>query len=259
MAKRFESDACLIAEHRSWLSEFCGHYLRTWECLLTAEPEAAECEAAIRRLLQQHGCSVEPNGPSDGSRRSPDFHCRRSGHSFFVEAACITIEQASNITKLTPLPQPSHYELLTEKIWDVCKAKTTQCCDLGQPVLLAVGTFHYNASARCFSRRHVEEVLIGIPRITQLMDTTTGEAKGAVREHTNLDRAAFVKLDKTSEMDYARRPVSAILLCGLGSTPPQVRGALHPCPIHVFDRNLLCALEFCQLRHTSGCISAEWV
>jgi hypothetical protein len=262
MAKPFESDPGLISEHRCWLSSFDQYHSLHWEKLLTANPEAAECEAAVRRLLQQNGSSVEPHATPDGSRPSPDFHCRRSGRGFFVEAACITVEQASDITGLTAVPQhadASYYAPMTQKIWDVCKKKTPQCCNLDQPVLLAVGTFHYNASARCLCRQHAVEVLIGIPRITQVMDMTTGKAKGAVLEHTDLNRAAFFKSDDTSELDYARQPVSAILLCGFGSTPPEVRGALHPSPVHVFDRTLLSAVEFCRLRHDSGCLSAEWI
>lgn len=262
MATLCKSDPDLISEHLSWLSAFDRYHSVQWENLLTANREAAEFEAAVRRLLQQNSCFVEPHATPDGSRPSPDFYCKRSGRGFFVEAACITVEQASDITGLTPAPHhasASYYAPMTQTIWNVCKKKTPQCRNLDQPVLLAVGTFHYNASARCFCRQHAEQVLIGIPRIMQVVDMTTGEAKGAVQEHTDLNRAAFFKRDETSEVAYARQPVSGILLCGCGSALPEVRGVLHPSPIHVFDRTLLSAVEFCRLRHGSGCVSVEWI
>jgi hypothetical protein len=49
----------LATEHRAWLSSFHPQYLGNWEKALNGSYEAGLCEAAVRRMLQNHSISVE--------------------------------------------------------------------------------------------------------------------------------------------------------------------------------------------------------
>ena len=88
-----------IQSHRDWLKLFGNTYVTKWERLLKADPEAAICEAATRKLLFEHQVTVEPHDePSSGG---PDFSCNKNEKGFYVEATCIKKNGATKATGLS--------------------------------------------------------------------------------------------------------------------------------------------------------------
>ncbi len=256
-------DTNLIEEHSQWLSGFDTQHLRNWEKLLNADLEAAMCEAEVRRLLQGNGNDVEPNEDLTGQNQACDFHCMQGDKGFFTEVTCLSIDR---VIKITALPDEAdgkarHYGPLNDAIFEASRKKTPQCADMGQPVIVAVGTFHFQASALCFRKPHLQMLLTGKELITQKINTQTGESVGDIYLSTKLWSATFLRPDQDTGMDHARCPISAMLLCGFGGYPFTVRGVLHPQPVHEFDRAVLPDVEFCRLKdgYESGQLSTEWI
>lgn len=260
----FRPDSNLVQEHRSWLDAFATQHVRNWEKLLEAGSEAAMCEAAVRRLLQENGNKVIPNEDLSGSIQTPDFRCVQKGKEFFVEVTCISIEIAVEKTLLPSSPHGAtrDYHLnLNRAIFRAVTAKTRQCSRLNAPAIVVVGTFHSKASRICFGKEHLQMLLTGQELITQDINTATGEPVNDLYLSTQLCWATFLRPDESGGMGYARNPVSALVICGFGCKLPEIRGLLHPTPVHVFDPALLSAVEFCRLRagYESGQLSTEWV
>lgn len=261
----FTPDQQLIQEHCHWLSAFDAQHLRNWQKLLNADAEAAMCEAAVRGLLEENGNQVEPNEDLTGSNQSPDFRCTQAGKTFFVEVTCLSIDKVTEVTALPHLPpkesRASHFGLLNDAFFNACRQKTPQCARLGHPALVAVGTFHFQASCLCFLQGHLEQLLTGQELITFNIDTRTGGAVGEGYLSTQLRSATFLRPDPNAGMDHARNPVSGMLLCGFGCNSPNVHGVLHPDPVNVFDRSLLPHIEFCRLKpaYGEGQLSTEWI
>lgn len=261
----FSIDIELASGHRAWLRQFNPRYGENWEKLLATAPEAASCEAAVRRVLEQNGNTVQPNETLDGSRKAPDFCCTQAGKEFFVEVTCISIEKA---TEHTGLPHPPHqsgftfsgFQSLTGSIFHDSIRKTPQCSNLPHPAVLAVGTFHWHASYMCFERKHLELLLTGETLLTQNIAPATGTPVGDGYLSTQLRLATFLKPRPNGWMIHARSPVSAVLACGLGCDLPRIRCALHPKPIHPFDPSLLPNVECCRLLpgYEDGRLCTEW-
>ncbi len=249
MPSRFERNEyldALAAEHRSWLSPFDAQYLRYFERLLHADYESAMTEAGIRRLLQSHNVSVEPNEDLTGSRRQPDFLCSHLQHSFCVEVTCISIDKA---VKETRLPYPTekggrNYRSLNDGFWTACRRKASQCGRLVHPALVAIGTFHTDASILCLEKPHVAMLLTGETKMTCNIDIRKGEFVGDPYETTEFRSAAFLRRDESESAGFARNSVSGLLVCGLGIAPPRVLGVLHPNPARRFDPAILPGIEF---------------
>jgi hypothetical protein len=262
----FQPDQNLINDHLSWLGNFDARYTKNWEKLLNQDPEAAACEASVRRVLHQNGNSVEPNEKLSGNSKSPDFVCSQAGKKFFVEATCIRIEIASERTGLVhPFDEKaftkfSGFSPLNEAIYLEAKNKTPQCSNLGEPVLVAVGTFHWQASYLCLDQVHLELLLTGTTSLSHDISQSTGAPIGDSYVSTKLESAAFLRFGNASLMNPALKPVSGILACGFGCNPHLVRCVLHPDPVHKFERSLLPQVEFCRLKsgYDSGKMVAEW-
>jgi len=72
----------LEAEHLDWLSAFDPQHRRDWQKPLNGDREAALCEAAVRRLLQEKQITVQPNADLVGigqnrAERRPDLDSMR--------------------------------------------------------------------------------------------------------------------------------------------------------------------------------------
>jgi hypothetical protein len=262
---KFILDASLVLEHRQWLRPFDARHLANWERLLASDPEAAACEAATRRLLEQNGNSVKPNEVLDGSRRSPDFRCDQAGKKFYVEVTCISIDKATEVTGLSPFPPTtsgftfSGFGRLTDAIFHECINKTPQCADLPHPAVLVVGTFHWQASYLCLERKHLALLLTGETLLTHNINPQTGGPIGDSYVSTGLRSAAFIR-PVNGWMDHARSPVSAIVACGFGCGAPVARCAFHPQPVRQFSRDLIPNVECCRLAngYEGGRLRTEW-
>lgn len=259
MKKHYSKD---IEEHREWLEGFGVQPLRKWETLLENDPQAAICEACTRRLLADQNVDVKPNdhGPDGG----PDYLCAKNGKSFYVEVTCITKDAATRETGLSDpeLACTDHYSL-TRKILGEVSNKTRQCSNLGTPCLLAIGTLHGPASELCFRKDDAEDLLTGTSKITANIDTRDGQMVGEPYETTSLSDSVFVRRIKSSpnKIEYARFPISGVLLCPFGCKPSYSVGVLHPNPNYPFERKLLPDIPFGILRdgHQDGNFSVEWI
>lgn len=254
-----------LDEHRSWLKPFGWQRLTKWEKLLQNNAEAAICEAATRKLLSD--CRIKVKAQEDISKGGPDFLCVKNNKRFYVEATCITKETATKKTGLSDtLPGTSkvqRFALLTKRIFYEIRSKTTQCSNLGAPCVIAICTLHFQAGCRCFNKHAAEQLLTGTSFITAPINTQTGQAMREPYEATDLQDSVFIRPVKISpnEIEYARSPISAFLLCPFGSLPTKVIGVLHPNPNHSFDRTLLPKIEFCRLAegYQIGQFKAEWI
>lgn len=251
----------LATEHRAWLSPFDPQYLRNWEKLLNADYEAGLCEAAVRRLLQLHSISVEPNEELTGSEKRPDFRCTHSDGKFFVEVACLLIDKVSEVTNLPHPPQSGARKFgdLNDLIFSTCKGKTPQCSGKTEPTLVAIGTFHVNAAASCFTKPLASMLLTGETSISWMVDTRTGQGVGDTFQSTELYSAAFLRPQEKQILD-ARQPISGILLCGVCFSPPTTLGILHPNAIRPFNRQWLPGIDFgeVQIDRITGRLGTVW-
>lgn len=252
----------LEAEHRQWLSASDAQYLRNFEKIFNADYEAAMTEAAVRRLLQGYGVSIDPNEDLTGASRQPDFFCSDQSHNFYVEVTCISIEKAVKKTGMPDIPtgKAQHYSMLNDSFWSSCKGKAAQCGNLDHPVLVAIGTFHHSASCLCVEKHHVEMLLTGETKIAWNMDMTTGQQVGETYLQTDLYSAVFLKPEKETEIGFARSSISGLLLCGLGVEPPKTLGILHPNPVRRFEQTTLADVSFCEvaINQKTDVLTTSW-
>jgi len=256
----------LIGSHREWLNLFDSKFLNAWDKLFKKNnPEAALFEAATRQVLGEFDIVVEPF--DDPSRdKNPDYYCKKNNQVFYVEATCITKEVATDNTNLDDIPknlEVTGYALLTKTFFNDVVNKTTQCSNLNAPVLLAIGTWHFSACQLCFDKGAAEDILTSTPHITVPISKVTGGPIGDTYEATDLRWSAFVRPSKTTsgEIEFARSPISGILLCPFGTKPPDIVGVLHPNPNHPFDRNLFPKIPFGRLTdgYQDGKFGVEWI
>lgn len=252
----------LEEEHRHWLSTFDRQYLRNWEKVRNGNYEAALCEAAGRRMLQSHDVTVEPNEDLSGFERRADFRCSRNKRSFLVELTCIPIAKAVEETGLPHPFQPGFraYRHLNDAIFMKCWDKnSSQCSGTDLPTLLAVGTFHFDASVLCMSRKFANMLLTGETSLSWNVNMRTGEGVGDIFQTTELHSASFLKPGMRS-IRKARASLSGLLLCGFGCIPPKVIGVLHPLADRPFDRQLLPDIPFGEVRinQDTGRLCTAW-
>ncbi len=231
-----------LADHRNWLAMFPEHAAQ-WEHRLKDQPEPAIVEACVRSYLAGQVNSVEP--AEDLASGGPDFRCRRGGRIFYVESTCLTIDAVTNATKLTPSAtgQAANYGTLTDLVKRECVNKAAQLSSRHDaPGLLAIGTLHFQASARCIQKHHIEAILTSTPIIACGFDPVAGEAVGDPYRAVNLRDSAFIKPPTTptidTEFEHARRSISGVLICGFGSIPPQILA--HYIPMLVVHLTLIC-------------------
>lgn len=258
----FKPDANLAEQHARWLAGFDPRHRHKWESLLGNDPEAARCEAHVRLMLADNGNHVVPNEDLAGGDKTPDFLCQQAGQSFYVEVTCLSIDKVTEVTGFPDVRDCGEmicYAPLNSAIFNACRQKTPQCAGLDHPCLVAVGTFHFEASKSCVRKLLLKDLLTGSLLITCDIDGT-GAAVGDVYQSTRLESAAFIRPDEDGEVEHARRPVSGIVVCGFGCHPPNIFGVLHPSPARQFDRRLLPNIKFCRLTegYDSGMMSTDW-
>ncbi len=235
----------LEADHRAWLSAFDRQYLVDWERLLRNDEEAAFTEARARALLEAWGTTVQPNESLTGEGQRPDFQCFVRESKFYVEATCIRVETATAKTGISTgrSHEARPFRPLNKAVFDKCVGKVTQCGGLDAPTLLAIGTLHTEAAMWSFSEPFVNWLLTGEPRLTYTVDPRKTAQVGHPREHSEANCAPFLEFDqKTRDVDYARLPISGLLLFRFGIT--KVEGVLHPRPVRPFDPALLPHVDF---------------
>jgi hypothetical protein len=144
----FTPDWRALDAYIEWIERTDQSRAKQWGQLYNACAEAAACEAMYWGALRDCGVSVSLN-ESGRNHRSPDFVCEKDGQKFYVEVTCIRTETAAEHTGLPAVPAEgaSFYAPLNEAIFAEVSGKTRQCSNLDAPCVLAVGTFHFQASA----------------------------------------------------------------------------------------------------------------
>ena len=259
----FKPDNNLSERYIEWLKQFDPLYAKRWQHRYGSDPEAAMCEAAFWKALYEWGVRVEPNENLSSGEPSPDFLCQKNAEKFYVEVTCLHIEHVTRATCLPNKPTPyvvQDYRPLNTAIFEEVRQKTPQCANLDAPALVAVGTFHVQASQVCLQDNvEIEMLLTGDQLITGSINTATGIPVGKTFFSTKLKSAAFFKPSADSGLEKARLPVSGILVGGFGCKPPNIYGLLHPNPVRPFNRRLLGQTKFGQVRVDNGELSVEWV
>ena len=219
-----------LDDHRKWLSQYSQSAIKPWENLLKSQPEAAICEAILRHYFASRVDEIEPNEPP-----GPDFICTVNGGRFYIEVTCLTRDKVTEHTELTEYPQQniaSYFRLLTNQIYQEAANKVPQCSKLAFPCLLAEATLHYTGAKMCFRRRSAEDLLTGTTTIIYPINTQTGDMVGQVHESADLRNATYIRpaKDQPSDVEFARKCFSGIILCDFGSKPVRLTGTLHPQP-----------------------------
>lgn len=251
----------LAEDHSGWLASFDERHMANWKRLLNGNVEAACCEAAVRRLLQCFGVSVEPNEQLREDGSGPDFRCESNGTPFYTEVTCILCSTATAKTGISEEPSSfAPFDLfgMTEAIFSKCVRKDDQCHDMDAPTLVAVGTFHGFAAMTCFDKVIVSSVLTGKTKLSWNIDVLTGKQAGEPYQLTNLEKAAFLKPDPQQEVGFARSSISGVILCALSLS--RCLGVLHPNPDRSFDTALLPNVEFgrVELDRVSRQLRVRW-
>lgn len=258
----FFIDTKLIKQFGKWLEQFDEQHARAWALLLHRDPEAAMCEATFWGILTDCGITVEPFLDLTGGKKSPDFRCQKDSYTFFVEVTCLKIETVTKKTHLEhePNSKPQAYAPLHNAIWEECVSKTSQCAAVDAPCLLAVGTFHCVASMVAIQPRLLAWLLTGEPKLAWDIDVRTGSGHGDAYQITEFESSAFVRPGKTNGIEFARLPISGLLIGGFGIRPPQIFGLLHPSPKQVFAPSILSRIAFCKqnIDFQNGSITTEW-
>jgi len=254
----------LIDQHRAWLRPFGQQRVEKWEDLLKSNPEGAICESLTRKMLSEHGVKVEPY--EDLSSGGPDFKCTKHNKCFYVETTCISIKAATRESGLYPTSSPdvddSSYWNMTEKFRSEITLKIEQFTKVNAPRIVVIGTLHPKVSDCCIDELAAEQLLTSPTKITHDINSSY-EPIGNTYETTGLEHSAFIRFikDSSGKIEFARTSISAVLLCGFGSIPPNVVGCLHPNPNYPFDRTLLPQIEFCKLAegYQTGQLKVEWI
>lgn len=258
----FRPDTRVLDKFIRWIERFDQRHARMWAHRYNADPEAAACEAMYWGVLADCGVDVKPNADLDAGERAPDFVCQKGDHKFYVEVTCIRIEIATGQTSLEHIPTDGaqHYRPLNDAIYKEVVSKTKQCANLDAACVLAVGTFHYDASVSCIRKTFVEWLLTGETSLAWNFDPRRGRAVGEPFETTRFKSATFVRPSNLVGVEPARQPISALLVAGFGCKPPNIFGAIHPHPVHKLDPALMDRIPFCRLNVdvNTATLSTEW-
>ena len=258
----YEAWRARAQEHASWLRRFDTRHLDAWEHRLRNDPEAAICEACVANLLVEQCDDVVPN--EDPSGGGPDFFFEVASVSYLAEVTCLSIEKVSKATRLPSLFPLDRGEWcgfrrpLTASILKKATKKASQLGGQPHPGILFVGTLHGRASAKYFSRRQTELILTSIPHLSGWYDEEQGEIAD-IHHATDLRVSSFVRAGAGALVEDARRSISAIVGCGFGIVPWQMRGAMHPNPARPIERWPL-GVEVCRLSpsYRDGDFEVHW-
>lgn len=246
-----------IQNYEMWLENTGPRAVKRWRRGINSSDEAA-VEGAIAEAVAWDflRCRVDTiTLADDPSTGGPDFLCHVGAKRFFVEVTNMTRDSVTEHTGLIENQHgPRWYALLTAQVDRKVTKKAGKSSDLGAPLLLVLTTLHFDASHACVCQDSIACLLTSDTGISSIYDPTTGEAVGDEFQSTDLRYAVFVEppliLDSNGNPVFrvVRRNISAVVVCGFGLMPPDMRafGALHPDPVHVFEPAWLSDVPFCK-------------
>lgn len=262
-----------LVAYVQWLGDQDTSTLRAWCRRLKArdqaESEAAIAEAVVWDYFTSHCDEVWLNDVA--GEGGADFRFRKGDKQFVVEVTNISIAKATDDSGMPhSAPHSGAYGLMTTGIRSKVRGKLDQAKRVADlPVLVVVSTLHWNASISCMGRHAAETAMTSTPMLTANLDIRTGEPVGDFYQSTSLDRAVFLSPnllygpDGKAIVTAKYEPISAFVLAGMGTLPPQVNvyGGLNPSARHPFDITLLPEVPFCWFDPwppTDGALHLTW-
>ncbi len=259
VSAEFKPNHRVLDQFIKWIEQpqFDQRHATNWGKLYRNNPEAAMCEAYFWAVMHDCGVDVEPN-----PNITPDFVCRKGDNRFYVEVTCVQIDTATRKTNLEPLPDQTatSYQSLNEAILGETKNKTSKCANLDAPCIVAIGTFHYQASVLGVRKRFMEWLHTD-PCIGMTFDVKAGRIIGEPYQLARRHKSVFVQLFGDGRLAHVRRPISALLVGGFGCEPVRLFGLLNPTPARAFDPQLLERIPFCieKTDLSKASVSIEWI
>lgn len=250
-----------VRDFADWLALQNSTTAKGWGRRLNADNDAtvegAVAEAVAWDFLYNRVDRITLH--EDPSAGGPDFLCEKNG-LFLVEVTNIATSTTAQRTGLHPAQEGfGYYATLTNQLVNEVQTKAAKAAGLVHPLVLLATTLHFDASALCVNKHHLEELLLGSGGVGSSIDLTTGDSRGGLYEYVSFDRTAFSRCDS---LDDARRNISALLVGGFGLRPPaaNVAGVLHPNPVRPFDPNMLGDIPFGRRRVNldRGTAWVEW-
>ena len=147
--------------------------------------------------------------------------------------------------------------MLTNAIQREFRSKARQCAGWNQPTLLIIGTFHAQGSILIRpAHPGMDWVLTGEARITFPYDAAEGCFRDEAFLSTEGKDAAFIK----SDLEAARKSISALLVVGFGICPPSIIGFNHVEASRPFDQRSIPSIPFGSLvvDRSTGKLGTQW-
>ncbi len=149
---------------------------------------------------------------------------------------------------------------MVQAVFNECQNKARQCGGLDGPALVAVCTFHTQAAQTGLKKLLIEGLLTGETSLAWDIDAQSEDQAGDAYQDTRLQSSAFLRLDPTQELQFARNSISGVLICKLAFLPEQYLGVLHPNPARPFDPSILPRVEFGSIENDTeaGRLRVSW-
>lgn len=248
--------------HYEWLVSQDSASAKQWLDHMRS-PDEAQREGAVAEALAREYFVPRSSGVELVDRRGSggaDFRFFSDESSFLVEVTNISTIRATSSTGLEPSVgknSAQFYSLLTQQIRDELQSKAGRLAkvSLSEPVLVAVTLLHFQASAICVGKNHIEELLLGKRHIGWTFDPRIGQAVGDPENVTTLHPSLFFRLKPDllrpgrQFAELTCKHISGVVVMGLGVAPPSppVLGVLHPEALYPFKTEWLADVPFGRL------------
>jgi hypothetical protein len=220
--------------------------------------EAAISEAIVFNWLCQN--NFNPQIQEDKSKGGADFICNYSRHyKFVVEVTCLGREELTKATGLHINPgQYSSPKTPVEMFRRRVSSKAAQLASYEMPRVLVITSLHDGANFLFRSDAAVEYLVSKYEFITSLDINDIN-----IHLTTDLQEAIFTRpSDNSSEIEYCRESISAILLISISGNQLFVSGILHPKPSYPLNFRIFPKIPFLTIKGNVTRIKeivTEWV
>lgn len=245
-----------INEHLEWLRPFDKGRAERFKRIQKINLQGAACEALIAKYLRDCLDIVYPfEDPSSGG---PDFRCTQAGRDFYVEVTSLATNAVEDACSIPDDPNwqggavGSISGILRSSISD----KVHQCTREDVPTLIAVGILHSWASDGV-DRRLVQDMLISDVAYEPSVSPAHAKPNQLGEFVTSLRNSLFMAVGDNG-VAIKRKPVSGVVVFGLGVHPPRVIGVTNGNAHRPFDPDLLPQIEFAEAMVRDNRVGIRW-